>query len=101
MCARFPVSLNASFMAAKTGLVLYFGGFTRIFAECDHAADALAATCGNMIAPRAMAIFASSLLGFVTRIEQKNASHHGVRKFLKGGSVAGLTDFVADVSCRA
>lgn len=101
MRARLPVSLNAALVAGETGLVLYFGGFAGIFAERDHPANALAAASGNMIAPRAMAIFASSLLGFVTRIEKKNASHHRVRKFLKGGSVAGLTDFVADVSCRA
>jgi hypothetical protein len=101
MCARFPVSLNASFMAAKTGLVLYFGGFTRIFAECDQPADTFTAAGGDMIATRAVTIFASSFLRLVARIEQKNSSHHGRREFLKGGSVTGLTNFIADVSRRA
>jgi hypothetical protein len=99
--ARLPVSLNAALVAAETRFVLHIGGLARILAERDYTSRPFAAARGDVIAARAVAIFASSLLGFVTWIDQKNFPHQGGREFFKGGSVTGLTNFVADVGGRA
>jgi hypothetical protein len=84
-------------MTAETGFVLPLYRLSRIFSEGHHATDALATARGDMIAARTVAVFASSLLSFVARIEEKNFPHHGGREFLKGGCMTGFANFVADI----
>ena len=50
-----------------------------------------------MIAAGAVTAFACPLLSFVARIEEKNLAHLRLGKFLEGGSVTGLANFVADI----
>lgn len=93
----FPIGLDAALMATETRFVLYFRGLPRIFAKGDHPANAFAAASGNMGAARAVAILAGSFFCLITRVVQEDFSHHGLGKFFKGGGVAGLANFVADV----
>jgi len=98
--ACVPVGLHTAPMAAKTSFVLDFRGLTRVFAERNHVADALAASGSNMVAAGTVATLASPLLRFVARVEEKNFAHLRLGKFFKLDRVAGFADFVADVSRR-
>jgi hypothetical protein len=98
--ARFPISLESSLMATETGFILDFGRLARVFAKGDHAANALAAAGGNMGAPRAVTIFAGPFFRLIARVEQENFPHHGLGKFFKGGRVASLANFIADIGGR-
>jgi hypothetical protein len=75
MRARLPVSLNAALVADEARRVLDFGGLTRILAERNQPPDTFTAASGDMIAARAVTIFASSFLRLVARIVQKNLAH--------------------------
>lgn len=100
MRACLPIGLNTALMTAKTRLILDFGRLTGVLAERDQATDALAPSCSNMVAPRAMAILASLFFDFVARVEKKNFSHLSLGKFFKLGGVASAADFVANVGSR-
>lgn len=101
MSARLPIGLDAALVASKTRLVLNLGGLAGIFAKRNKAAYAFTASRGNVIATRTVTIFASSFFRLVARMVQKNLSHHGGREILKGRSMTGLANLVADVSGRA
>jgi hypothetical protein len=73
--ARFPIGLHTTLMAAETSLVLHFCRLARIFTESDHPTYAFAAAGGNMVASRAMAIFAGSFFCLVARIVEKYLAH--------------------------
>jgi hypothetical protein len=94
---RFPVSLHTSLVATKTHFVLHFSGFSWVFAECNQAADAFAASGSNMVAAGAVTALASSFLSFVARVKEKNFPHLSLGKFLELFSVASLANFVANV----
>jgi hypothetical protein len=100
MRARFPVGLNSTLMTAKTGFILSLHGLPSIFAESNHPTHALAAACRDVIAPGTVTIFAGSFFSLVPWVVEKNFPHHGSGKFLKGGKVTSLADFVADISRR-
>ena len=94
---RFPVSLNAALMATETSVVLDSCRLARVLAKGDHPANALATACGSMVAARAVTILAGSFFPLIARVEQENFPHHRLGKFFKGGRVASLTNFIADV----
>ena len=98
--ARSPIGLHAALVAAKAHLILNLRRLTRVFTEGDQTADAFSAAGGNVVAAGTVTAFASPLLRFVARVEQKNFPHLGLRKFFKLLGVAGFTNFVADVSRR-
>lgn len=67
--ARLPIGLDATLMASETCLVLNLRRFAGVFAKCNHSADTLAAAGGDVIASRAMAVFAASFFRFVPRVK--------------------------------
>lgn len=97
MRARFPVSLHPALMTTKTCCVLDLGGFTRILAKRDQPAHAFSTAGRNVVAAGTVTVFAGPLLSLVARIEEKDLAHLRLGEFLKGGSVAGFANFVANV----
>ena len=77
---RFPIGLNAALMTAQARFVLNLGGLTRIFAKCEHATDALAATRSDVITTWSVAAFTNSFFRFVARIVQENFAHQRAGK---------------------
>jgi len=50
-----------------------------------------------VVATRAVTILAGSFFPLIARVEQENFSHHRLGKFFKGGCVASLANFIANV----
>jgi hypothetical protein len=71
-----------------------------VFAKRNHSADAFAAARGYVVAAGTVARFTGPFFCFVARVKKKNLPHHGLGKFFKGGRVASLANFIANVGGR-
>ena len=71
----FPEGLHATLMTTEAGFVLHLRRLTGIFTKRDHAAGTFATTGGDVIASRAMAIFAGSFFRLIAGIVEKYLAH--------------------------